>query len=149
MSNGSLPNEGRVEICFDGYWGTICDDGWDKNEARVVCKQLGYVDTADSIAYGNAFYGRGSAPIHLDDMSCDGTENALIDCRHSGVGVHNCVNEEDVGVLCIGELLIAYLKISWHLHNPMLKEILAFTDHIRQGSRLESYFLYLIETIIS
>ena len=42
LVNGSVPNEGRVEVCVDSVWGTICNDRWGSDDAEVVCRQLGY-----------------------------------------------------------------------------------------------------------
>lgn len=40
--SGSSLQEGRVELCLDNQWGTVCDDSWDDNSANVVCNQLGF-----------------------------------------------------------------------------------------------------------
>ena len=42
LMGGNIPNEGRVEICMNNVWGTVCDDFWSSTDATVVCRQLGY-----------------------------------------------------------------------------------------------------------
>ena len=40
LVDGKTTHDGRVEICMDGRWGTVCDEDWGDEEARVVCTQL-------------------------------------------------------------------------------------------------------------
>ena len=93
-------SSGRVEVRYNGAWGTICDDDWELQDANVVCRQLGY-DGALS-APSLAAFGQGTGQIWMDDVQCVGNETSISLCTHSGWGAHNCGHHEDASVVCQG-----------------------------------------------
>uniref|UniRef100_H0UVU5 Uncharacterized protein n=1 Tax=Cavia porcellus TaxID=10141 RepID=H0UVU5_CAVPO len=102
LAGSSNRCSGRVEVLHQGAWGTVCDDLWDLNEAEVVCRQL---ECGQAVAApGNAYFGRGSGDILLDNIQCSGSENHLGQCPSSGWSDHNCGHHEDAGVVCSADV---------------------------------------------
>ena len=97
LVDGGSYNEGRVEVYYNGRWGTVCNDGWDDNYASVVCAQLGFKSGK------LADFGAGTGSIFLDKVICSSTDTILASCGHYGVGITvQCIHNNDVGVKCGG-----------------------------------------------
>ena len=116
-------NVGRVEVCVNKTWGTVCDDSWDSTDAGVVCIQLGYLRTSKryyftpdyvkvhvlfllgASAVSNAFYGQGGGPTVLNRLDCTGTETSILECTFD-LDTSDCSHSDDAGLQCTGMLAI-------------------------------------------
>ncbi|XP_052221892.1 deleted in malignant brain tumors 1 protein-like [Dreissena polymorpha] len=98
VGNGSTELEGRVEISRDHgmSWSTVCDDYFGNNEARVVCRMLGF--RSDVAGYWtSSYYGPGSAYSSILNYDCAGDETSLLNCKPKAA---SCSHSEDAGVVC-------------------------------------------------
>ena len=104
--------EGRVEICHQKYWKSICPSGWSDLDAMVTCRQLGFTvigktikvikmlrfDYAGAGTTSNKF-GLGPWPANFSDFSCPGSEDSLLKCSHTQT---SCSDRYHAGVKCEG-----------------------------------------------
>ena len=123
LVDGSNSNEGRVELCHYGVWGTVCDDSWDNTDASVVCRQLNLeaseltnnmyyeytLPSLDGTALRSAYFGQGNGPILLNNVSCNGNELFLANCTNTSSYMYNCTHSEDAGVMCLSECMMCIL----------------------------------------
>ncbi|XP_072315815.1 lysyl oxidase homolog 2A-like isoform X1 [Eucyclogobius newberryi] len=112
-------HEGRLEVFVNGEWGTVCDDDFSLSAAKVVCRQLGFID-AEAWA-SRAKYGQGQGRIWLDNVHCSGSEKSLLDCQSNGVGVSDCKHSEDVGVVCVQKRIAGFQFLQTQSHDQAVK----------------------------
>ena len=143
LTGGSSPTEGRVEVCIEGMWGTVCDSSWEAKDAEVACRQAGYLSVGkhwiykmstywvdlcvslflpDAIAHSVPMFGGALGGVHLTEVQCVGDESELVDCHHKKT--HNCSLRLNAGVICEGELKLLLLPsisiTSYHLHQRLV-----------------------------
>eukprot|EP00300_Choanocystis_sp_HF-7_P036456 c52302_g1_i1.p1 GENE.c52302_g1_i1~~c52302_g1_i1.p1 ORF type:complete len:1508 (+),score=288.54 c52302_g1_i1:142-4524(+) len=85
-SEQSVPEYGRLEVFHKGEWGTLCFEGFSSLAATVACTQMGYLsgEVSDSCTSvneeGDSMCGTPSQRIWLDDLTCTGAEQSLLEC---------------------------------------------------------------------
>ena len=97
INDSNVNYTGRVEVLYKGKWGKICRDGWDMNDVKVVCRQLGFrsalaefigIDTKDA-----------NVSVVVSKVNCDGTEPDWESCKSLG-GDDNCVDDTGAQAMC-------------------------------------------------
>ena len=92
-----MSSQGRVEVFYNDTWGTVCGVHWDLNDAKVVCRQLGFNGALVAVTSSEF----SSKKMWLSNVQCEGNETSLADCEHSRWGRVFCLSGKDAGVVCI------------------------------------------------
>ena len=95
LEGGRTRNIGQIKVVFQNVSGRICSDGWDDNDARVLCRQLGF-EFGTASEHANRLH----SPFLVTDVNCQGTETALSDCQLTLGAVTACRSGNTSGVLC-------------------------------------------------
>ena len=114
LVDGSVGYEGRVEICINRVWGTVCSTTyrytysyyirWDVTDAKVVCRQLGHQELGATVYTSSSTFSAGTGPVFLSDLYCDGSEANLLECSNFNfvqlASNDYCTHSRDVGLRC-------------------------------------------------
>ena len=115
--SGGGSTYGRVEVCVNGTWGTICSDFWDYEDASVACSQLGYSPYGTLMLHvapcilicisgaipASGYYTDYIWPFGIIDLNCTGAEGSVFNCSYNGtVDFYSCEASHDASVICQG-----------------------------------------------
>ncbi|XP_069126611.1 scavenger receptor cysteine-rich domain superfamily protein-like isoform X2 [Argopecten irradians] len=99
LTGGSAPNVGRIDVYYNGVWGSICGtNDWDYRDAKVACRMFGY--SAGRSIYRSKRYGDVTEPVWMAGVDCVGTEKSLADCPFDGWGAVGFCISSPATVFC-------------------------------------------------
>ena len=140
LAGSSSPWQGRVEVCINNLWSSVCDNGWTSYNTQVVCAQIGYPGTGTCIymhactisgrhsmlwcrveghaepsfpeaqAVVNSYFGDGTAPVLLNSVACSSNSTNLLNCSFSAPSSY-CQSGNTAGVICEGRYISVPLLI--------------------------------------
>ena len=105
LNGANLTNGGRVEVFYRGKWGKICRKGWDFNDVKVVCTQLGFKGAVAEFITSEVK--NETLPYLMTEVSCDGDELKLSSCKRTD-GENDCPDDKGAQALCEPSKFIAH-----------------------------------------
>ena len=125
LQDGPNVREGRVEVCINNAWGTVCNDQFGIKDAIVTCTQMKFSNEGNfmcttpcqllfttntflssigaKVVRGRLLPGSAVTPIFLRGVQCDSdTHSNILDCEAVDLGITSCSHEDDVVVHCEG-----------------------------------------------
>jgi deleted-in-malignant-brain-tumors protein 1 len=101
LVGGESEREGRLEVCNNGRWGSVCGTQWTNRHTAVVCRYFGFSDLPTDLTYYSAEkYGKGSGPVFMDFVNCTGNEWRLWGRCTYWTHYYGCSHDDDIGVQC-------------------------------------------------
>ena len=97
LNGADIEYGGRVEVFHQGMWGRICRNEWGIDDAKVVCRQLGFNDALAEFI-GSEVKGE-DIPVLMSKVSCTGVESNLALCKRTD-GEHDCPDDKGAQALC-------------------------------------------------
>ena len=111
--------EGRVEVCSNNQWGTVCDVGWDDLDAVVTCRGSAFFGSyvknhgsvfvvcdfyifvlSGGVAVSGGVFPPGPGPILASGVTCTGSEYFVSECANDTIVRSECTHDRDAGVRC-------------------------------------------------
>ena len=97
--DGPSSDEGRLEYCLNGAWGTVGSTNFDIQDGQVACK--GFVPQPARVkVYSGGKYGMGSGGVYFDEVDCIGSEPSILHCP-SNTATRDHDHYNDVAIQCI------------------------------------------------
>ena len=122
LKDGAVAQEGRIEVCYNNIWGSVCGDGFDFTDAYVACKTISisgiflvvthwytcrlnhiipYTLITEPTVYTDSEFGDGSVPIVYSNIECKGFEESFNECSKKEYGSFICSRKHVAGVRCL------------------------------------------------
>lgn len=92
--------EGLVQLFYNNTWRTVCDEQWDKRDADVVCRMMGYEDSTTVLRKSANSNQENNPAGWTSNLKCIGNESTLFQCYHEERRLGQCVHGENAIVSC-------------------------------------------------